>query len=264
MGETNIMNEINVLELKGVSYADPETKKHILKNVNLQVKQGEVVAIYGYNGCGKSTLLNVIANQINGVYSGDIFINGEKIEKGVSFDFTKIAYAEQSNKKADANRVREELSNMDERVDVKEIAEYFKGEKLLDKRMATLSGGQKQIVYIMKAFLRKESDLILLDEPINNLDRVRAILLSNFLKEFIKKNPTKAVIIVTHCRMFPKVTAYNMENGELRRLKDDEPCGSCFGIPDEEGYYTIPQDYTPNDDAPKQGFFKKILSFFKF
>ena len=103
------MNEKYVLELKNVSYTYPERIAPTLNNLNLQVKQGEVVAIYGYNGCGKTTLLKVITNRCNEPYSGDVFINGEKIN--TDFDYTKIAYAAQKKEAEDAYYVRDELSN---------------------------------------------------------------------------------------------------------------------------------------------------------
>ena len=215
------------------------------------------------------TLLNLIGNRLDDPYVGDVFINGEKIERGKAFNFAKIAYSTQSKRSAGYYRVRDELydhrdpNNPNDVEKVNEIVKYFKCERLLDAKIKSLSGGQEQIVYIMSAFLRKESDLIMLDEPINNLDRQKATLLSDYIKDFIKANPKKAIVIVTHCRMFPKVTAYNLEQGILTPLEDDGSCGaSCFGCPDENGYYRIVGD-KQEEIVKKERFFDRVAAFFK-
>lgn len=253
----------NVLELKNVTYTYGSNNSPTLKGLNLCVRKGEVVAIYGHNGSGKTTLFNLITNKLSGAFSGEILINGDMLNKDLVYK--KISYFKQKreDEHVEAFFVKNELLNIDkisfERV--KEIAQYFRCESLLKKRMASLSGGQKQLVYIMKAFL-KGGDLILLDEPTNNLDGEKVILLSNYIKDYIKENPQKAIVIVTHCKMFPNVTAYNLQKGELVKLSEKESCNSCFGIPNDEGYYNVGDYEEPNENI-KTGFFQKIINLFK-
>ena len=251
-----------LLELKNISYTHADSASPLISGLDLSVKGGEVVVIYGFNGCGKSTLLRLINNDLPEPYDGDVYIGGSRLQKGDFFDYSRISFLEQSPDTANFHRVKGELldGGMVEESDVLEIAEYFRCKSLLDKRMLSLSGGQKRIVKIMKTFLKKESDIILLDEPINNLDRTRAVLLSNYIKDFIARYPEKAVIIVTHCRMFPGVTAYNMEGGKLTPLNADSVCGTCFGTPDDRGYYKVDEDFSDIAPRGRKGFLHKIKS----
>ena len=259
------MNNVKVLELVNIFQQYDDSDKPTLNNINLSIHQGEVAVIYGHNGSGKSTLLKVIGNRLyeHSKTSGDIFISGEKIEK--SFPFEKISFSTQHNEGAVFRRVKDELKNNNNQISndsIAEIASYFKCESLLNKRMVSLSGGQRQLVFIMRAFLNPSSDIIMLDEPINNLDRTRAVMLNNYIIDFIKSHPTKAVIIVTHCRMFSNVTAYNLDRGVLTKLPDDITCTTCFGETDKHGYYEV-GEYFDFDDTKKGGFLNYLTSFFR-
>ena len=263
------MSNVKALELVNISLQYSESREPTLKNINLSVNQGEVAVIYGHNGSGKSTLLNVIGNRIysknplhnNITITGDIFIGGEKVEK--NFPYEKISYSSQHREGADFHRVIGELSNNGQVPEEKinEITDFFRCRSLLKKRMISLSGGQRQLVYIMKVFLSPNSDIIMLDEPINNLDRTRAVMLNNYIIDFIKRNPTKAIIIVTHCRMFSNVTPYNLDRGVLTPLPKDMNCTTCFGETDKDGYYEIGEGGEFHENE-KSGFLNGLKAIF--
>ena len=255
------MTPNKVLELKNVTYTYPSKAEPTISNLNLSVHHGEVVTIYGYNGCGKSTLLKIIAHRITD-YAGEIYFDNTKIE-GANIPYERISFCSQSNDTAVCHTVERELSNQGKvsKQEIDEIVEYFHCKTLLKKRMSSLSGGQLQLVYLMRAFLKKSADLILLDEPINNLDSGRAMMLSNYIQDFVSKNPMKSVIIVTHCRMFPNTTSYTLENGFFCRLSTENSCQSCFGPTDEKGYYNI-KGYVENENPENKKFLKKIKEWF--
>lgn len=253
------MNNVKALELVNIVQQYEDKDEPTLKEVNLTVNQGEVVVIYGHNGSGKSSLLNVICNNLP--YRGEVFICGEKIDEKSDFPYYKFSYAKQYNSEEHGVCFRSVISELKNGKDIpyesmKEIADYFKCPSLLKQNMASLSGGQKQLVFIMQAFLNASSDIIILDEPINNLDRTRAALLNNYIIDFIKANPTKAIIIVTHCRMFTNTTAYNLDRGVLTALPKNTACATCFGETDENGKYAVDEytDFSQN----KKSFWRKL------
>ena len=107
-----------------------------------------------------------------------------------------------------------------------------------------------------------DPDIIILDEPINNLDSDKARLLSNYIKDFISAHPEKAVIIVTHCRMFPGVTAYELSGGVLSKMQEGAFCQTCFGAVDENGYYDVSACRSEEIKKVKMSFLEKLRSWF--
>ena len=101
----------NVLELRNIKYTYGSRTTPTLNGLNLSVKQGEVVAIYGHNGCGKTTLFNLITNKVSGTYSGEILINEEKISKEIVNK--NITYFKQKREEVEAFSVKNELLNID-------------------------------------------------------------------------------------------------------------------------------------------------------
>ena len=154
-------------------------------NLNLDIKDGEFVALLGPSGCGKSTTLLMIA----GIYkptSGYIYFDDEVVndlpprERNVGMVFQSYAlYPHMSVfdniafplkiKKAPRAEIEKK---------VREVARLLRIEELLDRRPAQLSGGQMQRVALARA-LAKEPSLFLMDEPLSNLDaKLRILMLS--------------------------------------------------------------------------------------
>lgn len=112
--------------------------------------------------------------------------------------------------------------------------------KLLSLKTKRLSGGQKKLINILSNLVKYESsNLIILDEPLNNLDYNNVRAISNILTMIYKAKPTLAFLIVTHCRSIPIINkVYEIDSAEKKlRLGESYQCSSCFGKLDRDGFY---------------------------
>lgn len=152
----------------------------ILKGVNLSVRQGEFVALLGSSGCGKTTLLRAIAG-FNTPSEGAIRVNGMDVtrlppdKRGMALVFQSYALWPHMTVAQNIGyglRIRG-LSKDTIRQKVQDAARLLGLDALLDRKPAALSGGQRQRVALGRA-LAIEPDILLLDEPLSNLDaRIR-------------------------------------------------------------------------------------------
>jgi multiple sugar transport system ATP-binding protein len=148
----------------------------VLKNLNLDVAEGEFIVLLGPSGCGKSTLLNCIAGLLD-VSSGQIFINGKNVtweepkDRGIGMVFQSYALYPQMTVEGNlsfglknAGLPRDEIAKR-----IKRASEILQIEPLLQRKPAALSGGQRQRVAIGRALVR-DVNVFLFDEPLSNLD----------------------------------------------------------------------------------------------
>lgn len=170
----------------------------VLNGVSLTVASGEVTGILGPNGCGKTTLIKsilglVVPNQ------GKISIAGETISKRHEYR-DKIGYMPQ-NADFPGNLSVTELLDMLEDIRDKrakkraELIRIFDLEPHLDKAFGTLSGGTKQKVAAVAAFMF-DPEILVLDEPTVGLDPVAVLRLKGLIFEAARNG--KAVLLVTH------------------------------------------------------------------
>lgn len=173
-------------------------KFHVLNNISLSMNKGEIVALMGPNGSGKTTLLKSIVGLVL-PERGDIIINGENIKKHWKFREI-IGYMPQIARYPENLKVKELIELIKDIRGVKEhndeeLIEDFKLNKIFDKPMGTLSGGTKQRVSAVLAFLFNQ-EILILDEPTASLDPVSAEhMKAKILKE---KAKGKLIIISSH------------------------------------------------------------------
>ncbi|MEI0559823.1 ABC transporter ATP-binding protein [Brachyspira intermedia] len=172
-------------------------------NVNFEIKDGEFFSLLGASGCGKTTILRMIAG-FEKPSSGDILINGESIvniptekrEIGVVFQ----NYALFSNMRVEDNITYGLKIRKKSKKEIDEILEYYMnlmGLKKFAKRFPhELSGGQQQRVSLARALAIKPR-LLLLDEPLSNLDlKLREEMREELMR--IKSIEKITMVYVTH------------------------------------------------------------------
>lgn len=180
----------------------------VLDNINIEIKKGEMLAIVGKSGSGKSTLLNIIG-MIEGDYEGDyqfkdyknVKVNSKMsskiIREEMSFIFQSFALIEDESVKKNLLLALQYVKlNKDEKENLMIAALKSVGlDGILDKKIASLSGGEQQRVALARAIL-KPSSLILADEPTGSLDNKNKEYVMETLKELNKEG--KTIIVVTH------------------------------------------------------------------
>src|SRR5690606_15548403 len=176
---------------------------HVIRNVNLTVKDREFVVFLGPSGCGKTTTLRAIAG-LEDIDSGDILIDGKPVqnmhasERDVAFVFQNYALYPHltvfENMAFPLRAVRESRASVD--ATVKSVAESLGITGLLNRRPSALSGGDMQRVAIGRSLVRRPK-AILLDEPIGSLDaKLRETMRVELKRLHIENGSTS--IYVTH------------------------------------------------------------------
>ncbi|HAB8811120.1 TPA_asm: ATP-binding cassette domain-containing protein [Listeria monocytogenes] len=199
------------LMMKNISknYQDGEQVIEVLKNVSLEVAQGEFVAIVGPSGAGKSTFLS-IAGVLLSPTEGEIAIGGKVLNDLTSKDLTKVRLDKVGFIFQGANlipylSVRDQLLVIAELSGDKGRVAKEKADELLKELGLTarennypesLSGGEKQRVAIARA-LMNDPDIILADEPTASLDASRGHKVVQMIADEVKRK-NKAAIMVTH------------------------------------------------------------------
>ncbi len=182
-------------------------EKPVIEDVSLKIEKGTITSFIGPNGAGKSTLISMISRLI-AKDEGDITIDGKDIFKTKSNELAKkISILKQSNNINLKLTVRElvsfgrfpysqgKLTKEDwEKVD--EAIAYLELEEIQDKYLDQLSGGQRQRAHIAMT-VAQDTEYILLDEPLNNLDMRHANQIMKTLRRLVDEKG-KTVVIVIH------------------------------------------------------------------
>lgn len=199
---------MNILEIKNLSIFYKE--KSVLEDVNLDIKENEIICIMGSSGSGKSTLLsclNGFLTENGGSYTGDIFFRGENIKNikpielkrkistlfqdSKPFDFSiekNITYAMEFYEGKVKNK-KEKVKNLLESVNL-----YDEVKDNLSLSPSKLSGGQRQRLCIAR-MLTTCPEVLIFDEPCSSLDEKNSVIIESLIKELSKKN---TIIISTH------------------------------------------------------------------
>lgn len=196
------------IRLKEVSFKYDGAKENVLENINLTVEYGETVLLSGVSGEGKSTLLSIINGVIpfvnSGEFSGSVEIDGKDVTKLKISERSKLigTVLQNADEQIIYDLVNEEIAFGCENLNIasEEIdrrIERFTTLMQIEKnaKTKTLSGGQKQRL-ITASTLAMEQKIIILDEPLANLDTYTAHILLKALRNLA--NSGYAVLIVEH------------------------------------------------------------------
>ena len=222
---------MKAVELRNIYFRYKGFKEIILKNVNMEALYGEITLLAGMSGSGKSTILNlitgIIPNIIKGDIKGEILINNENIIGKSISEISKMVGVVLQN--ADSQiimpHVEEEIAfgleniNM-ERKEIESKINDICNILSLNKnaKSKTLSGGEKQRL-MSGAILAMNPKIIILDEPLANIDKFGAKILLDALLNL--KNKGYAIIIIEHrldmlIKYIDKI--YDIKNGILNEI----------------------------------------------
>lgn len=181
--------------------------KPILRDIDLTIETGGITALIGPNGAGKSTLLSLIARLIP-LQSGTIMVDDLQIGACASAALARrLAIMPQANDTAPLLTVRELVGfgrypyhrgrpNDDDRRRVETALQTFDLLPLAERRLDTLSGGQRQRAQVAMTFAQ-DTDYILLDEPLNNLDIAASRSLMATLRT-LARDHDRTIVVVLH------------------------------------------------------------------
>ena len=223
-------------EIKNLTFSYAAAKgKHSLENVSLSIEQGEFVTLCGKSGSGKSTLLRQLKTVLtpNGKRTGEIFFRGVPLKEVSDRDQSeKIGFVMQNpDDQIVTDKVWHELAfgleslGCDQKTmrgRVAEMACYFGIQDWFHRDVATLSGGQKQLLNLA-SIMAMQPEVLILDEPTSQLDPIAA---SDFLNTVRKINTELGTtVIITEHRLediFPYADrAVVMDQGRV--IADDAP-----------------------------------------
>jgi lipoprotein-releasing system ATP-binding protein len=210
------------------SVSTQKQKLEILKDVNLEIKSGEQIAIIGSSGSGKTTLLNTLAG-IDRPTSGDIYLDNKPLLKlsereqanirnhffGFIYQFHHLLPELSAQENVMMPLLISGMSKKDARDKSKEILTQVNLQDRLNHKPGLLSGGEKQRVAIARALVMNPK-VVFADEPTGNLDQKTAKQVIDLLKDLNKKFKT-CLIIVTHDLQIAKDMdrVFEMQSGGL-------------------------------------------------
>ncbi|MHA0856895.1 iron ABC transporter ATP-binding protein [Paenibacillus sp. CMAA1364] len=186
----------------------------VVDQVSVQIPKGAITSFIGPNGAGKSTLLSMISRLITRD-QGEVLIDGDDIGKLKSNDLAKrISILKQSNHINIRLTIKELVSfgrfpysqgnlTTEDWKFINEAIEYMGLQDIQDKYLDQLSGGQNQRAYIAMV-IAQDTDYILLDEPLNNLDMKHSVQIMKVLRRMVHELG-KTVVIVIHDINFASV-----------------------------------------------------------
>ncbi len=201
-----------MIQTKGLIrvFRTEEIETTALKEINLNIKSGEFVAIMGPSGCGKSTLLNILG-LLDSPTSGEFIFHEESVgdynekkraklrKQNVGFVFQSFNLIDQLTvfENVELPLVYLKMSKSERKSLVEEALDYMQISHRSKHYPNQLSGGQQQRVAVARAVVSKPS-LILADEPTGNLDSAHGVEVMNMLTELNKNGTT--IIMVTHSK----------------------------------------------------------------
>jgi len=189
-------------------------KKPVIQNVSVDVAPGKITSFIGPNGAGKSTLLSMVSRLLN-ADTGEVLLDKSDVRRWKSDDFAKrVSILKQSNYMNVRLTIRELVSfgrfpyskgnlKQEDEQKVDEAIEYMNLVDMQHNYLDELSGGQRQRAFIAMV-IAQDTDYILLDEPLNNLDMKHSVQIMKILRKLVDELG-KTVVIVLHDINFASV-----------------------------------------------------------
>lgn len=231
------------VEIKNLMFSYPQCEANALSGVDLTVNEGEICLIIGKSGSGKSTLLKLLKKEISPhgklcgeihVETGNIGFVNQNVESNIVMDTVQgeLAFSSQN-----LGRSKKETA-----LKLAETASYFNLGTVFNEKTASLSGGTKQIVSLAAVFTEK-TDLLLLDEPISQLDPIAADDFINMIARLNREQGT-TVMISSHridhiLPLADRIVV--MENGRIIFCGPPQETARFLADTDNEMQLALPQ-----------------------
>ena len=200
------INQANI-EFKKVGFTYPKTVKHAIKDINISIMGGEIVALVGHSGAGKSTILNLIPRFYD-PSSGQVVIDNQNISevslyslrKNISlvsqdivlFDDTVLSNISYANLNASNEQIDKACKFAAAKEFIENLPQSY--QTIIGENGVRLSGGQKQRISIARAIL-KDAPIILLDEATSSLDADSEEKVQNAIMHLTKN---KTTLVIAH------------------------------------------------------------------
>ena len=198
----------------------------IIENLSLDIKQGEFFTLLGPSGCGKTTLLRMIAG-FNSIEKGDFYFNEKRInnldpaKRNIGMVFQNYAIfphltVEQNVEFGLKNR---KVSKEEMKAETEKFLKLMQIDEYRDRMPERLSGGQQQRVALARALVIKP-DVLLMDEPLSNLDAKLRVEMRTAIKE-IQNSIGITTVYVTHDQEEAMAVSDRiavMKDGEIQHL----------------------------------------------
>ncbi|ELL7906690.1 ABC transporter ATP-binding protein [Campylobacter jejuni] len=219
--------------------------KAIISDLSLDFHKGKITSIIGANGAGKSTLLALTSRLIK-PSSGEIYIDGVNLKDYKEQILAqKISILKQQNNINLRLKVEELVAfgrfphsqgrlNANDKIKINEALEYMGLSNLRNEFLDTLSGGQKQRAFIAM-IIAQDTEFIMFDEPLNNLDMKHSVQIMQLMKNLVK-DFNKSIAVVLH-----NINFASIYSDEIIALKDGKLLkqGSKDEIIDQENLKQI-------------------------
>ena len=237
--------------------------RKLMQGVTFDIGAGEAVLLSGANGIGKSTLLkSILCLEGEGrKISGEIIVRGfgnilTLSDEDIQRFRSSIVYVQQRDDYAEMGniQVRDIISESCE-AGARKTLGYSEVNDLIDEwiprrednsrvfdaksKPVNFSGGEQRLLSVLSVVAtRSKAELMLIDEPLNNLDFVNARNISNLINKVTHNNPQMALLMISHCRIFPFITReIKLTLEGVSEVPGHYECHSCFGEHDERGFY---------------------------
>ncbi|MBD8026529.1 ABC transporter ATP-binding protein [Ureibacillus sp. Re31] len=201
-----------MIEIKGLT--KKFGNKPVVEDVSVTIQPGSITSFIGPNGAGKSTLLSMVSRLLD-ADTGEVLLDKNDVKQWKSVEFAKrVSILKQANFINVRLTVRElisfgrypyskgRLTPEDEQF-VEQAMDYMNLTDMQDKFLDELSGGQKQRAFIAMV-IAQDTDYVLLDEPLNNLDMKHSVQIMKILRKLVDELG-KTVVIVLHDINFASV-----------------------------------------------------------
>lgn len=219
-----------MIEIKGLTKRFGN--KPVVEDVSIKIQPGAITSFIGPNGAGKSTLLSMVSRLLD-ADTGEVLLDKNDVKKWKSDEFAKrVSILKQANFLNVRLTIRElvsfgrypyskgRLTAEDEQFVDQAIA-YMNLTDMQEKFLDELSGGQKQRAFIAMV-IAQDTEYILLDEPLNNLDMKHSVQIMKILRKLVD-DLGKTVVIVLHDINFASVYSDNIVALKNGRVVKDGP-----------------------------------------